>query len=228
MSRAYSVEELAQRWGVDPADVEAEVARGELRAFVVNGKRRIAPEAVARFEGQAVAAAAPAGGQAPEDSPVFVTSAPFRHRWPNGMEEAYAHAFEGRLVRGGATIYVRMGVGMRQTVGRERRRIVVFLAERPMGGDGRPAGRPVAEFVGTDDYQESGLVASLIKTAEGKEVRATAALPPGYAGFEIVPYSSVVTGPYSHSGLAIVLRDDDRAGMTRHALLRAQSMGLLR
>lgn len=226
MPNALSLEELAERWGVDVPDIEAELAGGRLRSFLVNGKRRIPSAAVEEFERRAGADArrpTPVADQQPR----FSAAAPFAHVWPNRMEEHYAQAFEARLERDDGPRYVRIGFGTRATVGRPRRRAVVFLSDRPFREPGRAVGgRPVVEFVGVDDYEHNRLLASLVKTAEGKEVRSLGSLPDDYAGAQVVPYNSVITGPYSHSGLAVLVSEDDLAGMLRHGLVRARSMGL--
>ncbi len=226
MAKALSPEELAERWGVDVPDVEAELTSGCLRSFVVNGKRRIPTLAVDEFEQRASAdARRPTLGAVPP--PHFSAGAPFRHVWPNRMEEHYPQAFETRLERDDGPRYIRIGFGTRATVGQQRRRAVVFLSDRPFREQGRAVGgRPVVEFVGVDDYERSHLLASLTKTPAGKEVHVRSDLPDDYAGMEIVPYNSVVTGPYSHRGLAVLLPEGDLAGMLRHGLIRARSMGL--
>lgn len=226
MNRAYSIEELAQHWGVATTDVIAELASGRLASFTVNGKTRVTAAAVERFEG---ADAVPPSVAAPLMPTTFMAADTFRHVWPNGIEETYDTAFVGRVGNGDEALDVRIGLAMRRTVGRERRRAVVFLANGRSSESNRPiAGRPLVEFVGADDYDRSHLLASLIKTPAGKEVRSRADLSAEYEGFEVVPYDRVVTGPYSHRGLAVLLRDDDLGGMVRHALIRGRSMGILR
>lgn len=226
MPKAISLEELAERWGVDVPDVEAELASGRLSSFLVNGKRRISATAIDEFERQE-------GTGPPLPAPVataqpFTAATPFTHVWPNRMEEHYTEAFAARLDHHDGPRHVRIGFGDRRTVGRLRRRAVMFLSDRPFRDQERAiGGRPVAEFVGVDDYERSRLLASLVKTSEGKEVRARAELPGDYADVEVVPYNSVITGPYSHGGLAVLVRDDDLAGMIRHGLIRARAMGLV-
>lgn len=225
--RAFSVEELAERWGVEATDVEAEIVAGRLRAFVVNGKRRITADAAARFE---------EGGAPPEQPPAsapvepaiqLAPAAPFSHRWPDRLEERYDRAFAGRLDGPSGLLYVRLGFGMRTTVGRERRRAVVFLSDRPFRERERAiGGRPVVEFTAVDDFEQSRRFASLIRSPAGKEIRAGQDLPADYHDRTVVPYNTVITGPYSHSGLALVAREDEHELMVHHALVRARTAGL--
>ena len=226
MDRAYSVEELATRWGIDPRDVEEELGSGRLAFFTINGKRRITADTVVRFEGQSVPTDGAREGSRVTVGVGFRTSPPFRYRWPNNEVEEFDPAFEALTSHDGFSLRVRIGFGMRRTVGRERRHVVVFLGGRPYGREDRVAGRPVVEFVGVDDYDQTKQVASLVKMA-GREVRSVAELPAEYAELEVVPYNSVITGPFAHGGLALVLRDDGLEGMLRHALIRARSMGLV-
>ena len=48
-------------------------------------------------------------------------------------------------------------------------------------------------------------------------------IPPGYTSFPVVVMAGEAIGPYSPRNLAVRLPQDNMAGWTRHALLRAVS-----
>jgi hypothetical protein len=80
-------------------------------------------------------------------------------------------------------------------------------------------GYPTVEFVSADD-NSSGMMASIIKDRNGKQVPIGATLPPEYFGLTVGRYRDVVTGPGTSNGLAVMSPPDDFDTMIRHALIR--------
>jgi len=79
---------------------------------------------------------------------------------------------------------------------------------------------PIVEFCGADDHAKTRRVASVIKDRNNREVRSATTLPPEYRDFPTAVYSEVVVGPYAHRSMAVVVKEDDRDTMLRHALVR--------
>jgi uncharacterized HhH-GPD family protein len=83
------------------------------------------------------------------------------------------------------------------------------------------------EGVEADDFSRSECLLSLIKIAK-RHLRPGDAVPAGYEAFPVVVMADEAAGPHSPRSLAVKLRQDDIAGWTRHALLRAAAWGRLR
>jgi hypothetical protein len=82
---------------------------------------------------------------------------------------------------------------------------------------------PLVEFVGADDFEQSRLVASIIKPDGFKHLRVDDDLPPEYTPFDTRPFNQIVTGPRAKTGMAVVCTIDDRRTTVRHALIRWQA-----
>jgi hypothetical protein len=125
-------------------------------------------------------------------------------------------AFEGTAADGTQQVRVRLGLGDRRASGADRRRAVVFINERPL-----------VEFVGANDFEDTRLMASVVKGPDNKVIQVEARIPDEYRHLRVGPFRSVVTGPYASWGLAVIARDDEREAMVRHALNRAAYKGLV-
>ena len=92
--------------------------------------------------------------------------------------------------------------------------------------------KPVVEFVGSNDFDTTGRMASPIKVASEsgsgwRVVKSTEQLPSDYSGLDIVEYSEVVSGPNATKAAAVVVAKDDLTAMARHAIIRARWKGWL-
>lgn len=138
------------------------------------------------------------------------TPAPrFSYRWPNGEEREYPKAFAGPVRVDDEWKVVQIGFRETNRAGKERQQAVVFVNRRPR-----------AEFLGADDFGKSKLMVCIVKTRAGRHVSDREYVPFEYAGFNLEPYNSHVTGPNAFSGLAVVCKSDDLITMTRVALVR--------
>lgn len=140
---------------------------------------------------------------------------PFSWRWPDA-DEAYERGWAAIAEVDGHDYHVRHGVCRRVAFGRTRIRSVTWVE-----------GQPTVEGVEADDFSRSECLLSLIKVAK-RHLRPGDAVPAGYEAFPVVVVADEAAGPYSPRSLALKLRQDDIAGSTRHALLRAAAWGRLR
>jgi len=208
-------EDVAKRLQVDVADVVAECEAGRLRGVRVGKKWRITSAALLTFLG---------GVSVPEskDNPIvtWTPCEPFKHVWPNEGLEKYADAFETDMQIGGKMRHFIIGYTYRDAAGANRKRVVVFMGHIPQI-------RPLVEFTGTDDYEKSKMVVSVVKGRDNHHVKSADQLPTEYSGIPTTIYSDVVTGPYAARSVAVHVKDSDRDIMARHAIIRAQFKGIL-
>lgn len=148
--------------------------------------------------------------------------APFTYHWPKFAEqtlpnaETYDPVYQAELRIGTRTVPIKIGFTVRRTSGKDRRRAVVFIKNSP-----------AVEFVGADDFEQTGLLASVIKGKDGKHIRNKEDLPVEYVTMPVNFYTSLVTGSYTAKSVAVVADKDDRTVMARHAFIRAQWKGWL-
>jgi hypothetical protein len=138
--------------------------------------------------------------------------APFSYRWPTGEEifdEALCFNVDGDIY------YI--AYGFREAFGSNRRRVIVFRRSRK----GKTLSALV-EFAGTDDWNETKLVASFIKKPDNKYARiGEAEKLPEYAVLKdhIKEHSSVIKdGKRGYA--ALVVREDDYEKILYHAVQR--------
>ena len=132
----------------------------------------------------------------------------FTYRWPDSTE-TFESSTDITLAVAGRSHQLRVAVCDREAYGRPRRRIVVFAGSQPL-----------AEAVGTDDYPRSRTLAGLLKDADGRMVRPGEPVPEVYEGFPLVDFSDEVTGPYTRTAIAALLREDDFVSWATFALAR--------
>ncbi len=85
----------------------------------------------------------------------------------------------------------------------------------------------VIEFTGTDDYERTGRVFSLLKRPNGSQYNDPADVPEFYGRHEIVSLASVVDDGKRYKGLVVVLGTDDFGAMAQLALQRLNERGKL-
>lgn len=86
---------------------------------------------------------------------------------------------------------------------------------------------PTVEGVEADDYEQSHCLLSAIKLPNKKLARKMAEVPSGYERFEIVNHRHEIDAPFSRSGLAVKIREDDLNSWFGLAVLRASHYGRL-
>lgn len=229
--------EVADHLLTTPEKLLKEIERGRLRAFAIGDDDwRVTQTAMLAFMGEA--------GQAPASRPKRGTRAsgraasldvdypsidwhpvePFEFQWPDEKLESMDMGYSARISIGGETRSITVGYTKRYAAGMERRRAVVFLGEPPARL------KPIVEFVGSNDFDATGHMASPIKvkaTGSGgwKLTQNADVLPLEYSAFKIASYRDIVDGPNAYRSLAVVVDKDDLAGMVRYALIRCQWKG---
>ena len=109
----------------------------------------------------------------------------------------------------------RIGFASRQIAGKSRARIYVWLDKKPL-----------VAFVGGDNYDNDGLLASLIKVKK-RQLTPNEAIPSEYRSFTVKRYDSIVRGPHASGNIAIVVHKDDLGSMVNHAIIRAKEKNLI-
>jgi hypothetical protein len=139
----------------------------------------------------------------------FRMGKPFKYTWPNEMVEEYDEAWESAIEYENGKIPAVIGFGNRESAGKQRRRAVVFMN-----------GYPTVEFIGANDFNRTGMMVSVIKDRNGKQVKSKEALPAEYKTFVVGTFNKTVVGPYASGSLAVTAYRKDFTTMIRHALVR--------
>jgi hypothetical protein len=106
-----------------------------------------------------------------------------------------------------------VAIGWRIAYGSNRRRILVFRNRQTV----------LAEFVGTDDWEETrNAVWPLKQAGSNRSVRTDADIPSDYRGFDLSRCSDWITGRWARRGYGIRVREDDHETLIRIALIREQ------
>jgi len=213
-----TLEDVAAELRVPLDVVEALFEDGALRGFRVGGSWRTTRKLVEQSFEQ-MAAGRPAGAAAappPDGGGEWREIGAFGFYWPNQDNESFDAGFERVLRHNGRAIPLVIGFGDRRAAGRDRRRAVVFWGTHPGSKS------PIVEFTGTDDFEQSKLMASVIKSDGRKHLRPTDDVPAAYVGMPMSVYNHVITGPYAYESKCVLLRDDQLDLMARHALLRME------
>jgi excisionase family DNA binding protein len=181
----YTIDEAAQLLKVNAQAVVDEINAGYLEGFRVGGQWRTTDKSITGFisrgGSQDQSKQADRGGICPGMATALKRVDAFSYEWPNGTIEEYHEAYEGIVETDSAQIQAKIGIGERAAAGKMRKRVVVFLD-----------GRPTVEFAGADDFDKSGLVAS------------------------------VITGPHAMSAMGALTKINDFDTMISHALIRAK------
>jgi len=223
-----------------------EVDGGRLRSFVVNGEIRVTETALLELMGEVAAVDLLRGREVmmPLREPAEATSfarvlteqlswgrsGPFSYSWPKRRDEPEntEHFRQGHatcIEVGGKRVKLQIGFTKRGAAGMEdRERAVVFLVQNAL--------IPLVEFAGANDFQETGLMASVVKLAPvggrgGKHLRPEMPVPEEYsvAGLRLDVYSNVVQGPYAAGSVAVVAASNELGVMAYHGLVRARWKG---
>ena len=145
----------------------------------------------------------------------------FKHFWPTETEpEVYEEAYRIKTQVNGKEIPLLIGFCDREAAGMmNRRRAVVFLGEQAH------TVYPLVEFTGSNDFDENGTMASVIRADGRKQCRPSQPLPAGYDDMPNGIYNQIVNGPYASGSRCVIAHNTDFAVMARHALLRAEQKG---
>ena len=146
----------------------------------------------------------------------------FDYQWPHKAAEApgtnlesYDEAYQSVITLNNQEVPFVIALCDRAAAGMpDRRRAVVFKGR---------AGHtlyPITEFTGSNDFAETGKMASIIRLEGRKPVRPGDALPHGYEDMPTGVYNEIVVGPRAWHALAVVAHKTDFPVMVRHAVLR--------
>jgi hypothetical protein len=95
----------------------------------------------------------------------------------------------------------------------KRRKTVVFVDRRPL-----------VRFKAADDFAKSGLMVSVIKTIDRKQLHPEEPVPFEYTGFRIEPYRTHIDEPGTSKNMVVVCTEDDLQTMAQPALIRADQI----
>jgi excisionase family DNA binding protein len=218
LPRVLTPKEISEYLKVDEDIILHEFETGSLNGFKVGKEWRCSDEDLltymwgerARLElpkSQLVKAVAQESGWN------IVDSEPFDFNWPKtgggGYPEHYDKAYEATTMINGQEYTFKIGFGNRKSAGQMRRRVTIWLGNRA-----------VVEFAGSNDYENDGLLAGIIRLRNGKQLT-TQRIPDEYRGFRVEKYNSVVQGPRASTGMAVIAHKDDLKSMMEHAIIRA-------
>jgi excisionase family DNA binding protein len=203
LPQVLTVAEAAKWLKVPEGVIEEEIRVGRLKPFKIGGEWRITENALRQLIQE------PADDEAAPASTLTLTSAaPFKYRWPQGIER-FVNAQEGKLEVEGNEVSVRIGECVRDVYGRPRKRIVVFFD-----------GYPNCEFIETDE--PPGYYYSILPGSPNPRKH----LRPGdrvdeWQSFTIRELRQVVRGPRSGESLVVILPGNDFESMVRFTRLKA-------
>lgn len=146
-----------------------------------------------------------------------------RYTWGRGEFDLYDPClfYEGRISSG--TVRLTIGKCERTRVHGEDRIYYIVCAVGPAGGL-----RAIAEFLATDDYDQTGDVIAIIKGKDGsgRQFDPGEDLPAVYSPWITVTYRDRVNYPGSYSKQGLVCSELDHEVMLNHALAQVQLRGL--
>jgi hypothetical protein len=166
--------------------------------------------------------ATPARGQTadlPEDWRVVREREGESYRWPEERDRYSRYrVFMGTTQAEGA-VQIGLGETVRKNKwGRDRKYVVAFLSS------GSPH-QPLAEFVATDDYEETRELVAVVRGSDGarRMYGAGDALPAVYQErFRTQMYSERVVFPGVWNRVVVVAREDDDETILNHALIQGR------
>jgi hypothetical protein len=141
------------------------------------------------------------------------------YQWPEARERYSLYRVFIGTTRAEGAVHIGLGETIRKNKwGRDRKYVVAFLSS------GSPQ-RPLAEFVATDDYEESRELVAVIRGSDGgrRMYDAGDALPRVYKErFRTQLYSERVAYPGVWNKVVVVAREDDDETMLNHALIQGR------
>ncbi|MBN1690849.1 MAG: helix-turn-helix domain-containing protein [Dehalococcoidia bacterium] len=213
-------DEIASYLKVDVKMVLKEMEIGNLRGFKIGLEWRSTDTDILQYinsmQDSIMRSKSPSGRQINrEDRTDFVEIGAFDYQWPKSKEH-FEKGYEATKLIGSRSYTFKIGFTDREAAGRMRRRIVVWRDNWPL-----------VEFAGGDTYESDGLLASIVKLKNGKQLRPSEKIPEEYNGFRTARYNSIIQGPYASRNMAIVVASDDLESMLRHAIIRGRQKNLI-
>ncbi|MFA5064852.1 MAG: hypothetical protein WC566_05215 [Dehalococcoidia bacterium] len=213
-------QEVAEYLKVDIQIVLMELENGKLLGFKVGGDWRSTDIAILDYIGKNETSSGIRGLYTVEqfdgnDVSSFKKIPPFEYRWPASTEQ-FEGGYETEKLISGHSYSFKIGFTNREAAGQLRRRIIVWRDNWPL-----------VEFAGSNDYTSDGLLASIIKLRNGKQLRPLEKIPDEYRNFRIAKYDSIIKGPYASRNMAVIVNKDDLQAMLRHAIIRGKWKNLI-
>ena len=218
LPRIFTLGEVAEYLKVDEDMILHEFEAGNLHGFRIGKEWRCSDEDLLiyiRGIRDRVETSQPTPVKIPlsESTVNIIEAEPFDFNWPKtgggGYPEHYDKAYEATKMIDGHEYTFKIGFGNRKSSGQERRRVTIWLGNRA-----------VVEFAGSNNYDDDGLLAGIIRLRNGKQLT-TQRIPDEYKGFKVERYNSVVKGPRASTGMAVIVHQDDLKSMLNHAVIRA-------
>lgn len=212
LPKIMTVDEVADYLRVKREIVLKELEQGHLNGFKVGTEWRFTEASLVEFINRnhpTLSLAQPGSAVSKYEETAFDKIGCFDYQWPGG-EEHFESGYETVKNINGREHTFRIGFTDRQAAGQMRRRVVVWINNWP-----------VVEFAGSNNYESDGLLVSVIKTPNGKQLRPSGKIPEEYKDFHIARYDSIIQGPYASRNMAIIVSKDNLENMLRHAIIRA-------
>jgi hypothetical protein len=141
------------------------------------------------------------------------------YQWPDTREHYSRYRVFVGTTRAEGAIHIGLGEAARKNKwGRDRKYVVAFLSS------GSPQ-QPLAEFVATDDYEETRELVAVIRGSDGgRRMYGPGDVLPGVyeKRFRTQMYSERVVYPGVWNKVVVVAREDDEATMLNHALIQGR------
>ena len=209
-------DEVAEFLRVSTEAVEKEISSGKLPALRIGSEWRILRKDFEQFLRTQTTQPKVKGRNGGLQPFTFAPTKPFKHRWPErkGEPKEPEHFDEGYAATaitstGTKKILVGFSYGKKD----KRRKSTVFVD-----------GRPVVRFKAADDFGKSGLMLSIIKMSDRKQLRPDEPVPVEYSNFRIEQYRTYIDQTYNSKNMAVVCDKDDLQTMAAHALIRADQI----
>jgi len=212
LPRIMTIEEAADYFKIDKDVIVKELEQGYLRGFKIGAEWRFTEANLAEFINRnhhSPSTEQLSSSTLQYETTDFAEIGPFDYKWPVG-EEHFESGYETARTINGREHTFKIGFTDRFAAGRIRRRIIVWINNWPL-----------VEFAGGNGYETDGLLASVIKTQGGKQLRPSGKISEEYKNFRIARYDSIVQGPYASRNMAVIVQKDDLESMIRHAIIRA-------
>jgi excisionase family DNA binding protein len=209
-------DEVAEFLRVSKEVVQQEISSGKLPALRIGSEWRIVRKDFEQFlRTQTTQPKAKSQNGGPQ-SIIFSPAKPFDHRWPEkkGQPKTPEHFDEAYAATANtSTGMKKILVGFSFGKVDKRRKSTVFVD-----------GRPVVRFKAADDFDKSGLMLSIIKMSDRKQLRPDEPVPPEYSAFRIEQYRAHIDQTYNSKNMAVVCDKADLQTMAAHALIRTEQI----
>src|SRR5688500_16110179 len=141
------------------------------------------------------------------------------YQWPEERDHYSRYRVFMGTTRSEGAVHIGLGETIRKNKwGRDRKYVVAFLSS------GSPQ-QPLAEFVATDDYDETHELVAVVRGSDGgRRMYAAGDVRPGVDqdGFRTQMYSERIIYRGVWNTVVVVAREDDDETMLNHALLQSR------